>query len=406
MPSSTSPSDAPLPPVGTIREGALPRGLRLTASDRPGQAQPVPVRDVPARPWKGIALVALLVMLIGVGGWEAWARGFGLRTADIGDSPQKWAETRASIAPDDLVIVGDSRILFDTDLAHFQRLTGVAPKQLAIHGTNGRNLLENIAADPAYKGLLLVGMADTSYFRPVKAGAGVGAPWIDGYARNREPSQISGLYLDRWLQQLFAFLDEDMRLSRLLSRNDHGWRKGSDSPYDDVWKVDESFPGRQRFMWGEIEKPGYLQDQARHAWGGFKGPPGRPADIAETIARSRDAVNRIRARGGDVIFIRPPSAPQLRVNEEQRMPKAKVWDRLLAQVPARGIHADDLPAAQGLDIPEWSHLSRTCATVFTDAYVRRLVQLTDRVALRPDAPPPLATANCKGQLAGAPLRRS
>jgi len=28
--------------------------VRLTASDRPGVAQPVPVRDIPAQPWRAI----------------------------------------------------------------------------------------------------------------------------------------------------------------------------------------------------------------------------------------------------------------------------------------------------------------------------------------------------------------
>lgn len=406
MPSSTSPSETPLPPVGTIHEGALPSGLRLTASDRPGQAQPVPVRDVPARPWPRIALVALAFAVILTGGWELWARSFGLRTADIGDSPQAWAEMRSSLRPDDVVIVGDSRILFDTDLAHFQRLTGVYPRQLAIHGTNGRSLLEDLAGDPAYRGLLLVGMADTSFFRPIKAGAGIGETWITGVERNREPSQISGLLIERWLQRQFAFMDEDVRLSRLLPRLDHGWRKGADSGYDDVWKVDESFDNRQRFMWPRIEEPGYYQDQAGHVWNNFEGKPTPPAELTAIIGRSRDAVASIRKRGGDVVFIRPPSAPQVRVNEEKRVPKAKAWDALLAGVPAKGVHADDLPQAQNLDLPEFSHLSRTCATVYTDAYVRRLVQLTPRVKLRADAPPPLSTANCKGQLAGAPLRPS
>lgn len=406
MPSSTSPSDAPLPPAGTIHEGALPKGLRLTASDRPGQAQPVPVRDVPARPWSRIALVAIALAVLLTGGWELWARSFGLRTADISDSPQAWAEMRSTIRPDDLVLVGDSRILFDTDLAHFERLTGVYPRQLAIHGTNGRSLLEDLAKDPAYRGLLIVGMADTSYFRPIKAGAGVGEPWIKGVERNREPSQISGLLIDRQLQRWLAFMDEDIRPSRLLPRIDRGWRAGVDSAYEDVWKIDESFDHRQRFMWARIERPGFLQAQARHAWDGFKGKPVPPAEIAAIIGRSRDAVASIRKRGGEVVFLRPPSAPELRVNEEMRVPRAKAWDALLAGVPAKGIHADDLPLAQNLDLPEYSHLSRTCATVFTDAYVRRLVQLTDRVKLRPDAPPPLSTANCKGQLAGAPLRRS
>jgi len=115
------------------------------------------------------------------------------------------------------------------------------------------------------------------------------------------------------------------------------------------------------------------------------------------IARSAEAVRRIRARGGDVIFIRPPSAPELRVNEQQRIPKALGWDRLLVGANAKGIHADDLPQAQNLELPEYSHLSRKCAAVFTDAYVRRLVQLTSRLKLRADAPPPLSTADCVPQ---------
>jgi hypothetical protein len=95
-----------------------------------------------------------------------------------------------------------------------------------------------------------------------------------------------------------------------------------------------------------------------------------------------------------VIFVRPPSAPQLRVNEEERIPRRLGWDRLLIGANAGGIHADDLPQAQNLVLPEFSHLSRKCAAVFTDAYVRRLVQLTPRLKLRADAPRPLSRADC------------
>ena len=70
---------------------------------------------------------------------------------------------------------------------------------------------------------------------------------------------------------------------------------------------------------------------------------------------------------------------------------------LLGASRAKGIHADDLAQAQNLVIPEWSHLSGKCATVFTDAYGRRLTQLTDRVKLRADAPPPLSRTDCVPQ---------
>ena len=70
---------------------------------------------------------------------------------------------------------------------------------------------------------------------------------------------------------------------------------------------------------------------------------------------------------------------------------------LLRNTRSVGVHADDLPQAQDLILPEWSHLNRACATVFTDAYVRRLAELTPRLKLRPDAPRPLSRDDCVPQ---------
>jgi hypothetical protein len=390
--SSTSPSEVGL--TGT-REGALPPGLRKTAADRPGQAQPVPTRDIPTRPWVRIGAFVFFAVTLLTTGWEYEMRQMGLRAGDIDDSPQAWAETRRAADHASVAIVGDSRILFDTDQARFQALTGVRPAQASFVGTDARVLLEHFANDPKFHGLLIVGLADTMYFgMPV---IGVGTPAVHNYAKNDKPSQLTGLWLDRWLQNYLAFMDSDHRLSIMVPKLDHGWRKGVDSPYEDVWKISETFPGRQYFMWSRIETDPYLRGHARHAWDGFKGPPVPPWLANKVIARSAEAVRRIRARGGDVIFVRPPSAPQLRVNEQKRIPRKLGWDRLLVGANAKGIHADDLPQAQNLLIPEWSHLSRRCAAVFTDAYVRRLVQLTPRLKLRADAPPPLSRADCVPQ---------
>jgi hypothetical protein len=375
------------------RDGALPPGLRKTAADRPGQAQPVPTRDVPARPWVKIGSFAFAGAALLSAAWEWNARtNIGLRAGDIGDSPQAWAEARRAADHAQVAIVGDSRILFDTDQGRFEQLTGVHPVQVSHVGTDARALLENFANDPNFHGLLIVGMADTMYFgMPV---IGLGGNAVHNYVKNGKPSQLTGLWLDHWLQNYLAFMDSDYRLSLQLPRFDRGWRKGVDSPYEDVWKISEDFPGRQFFMWDRIEKDAYLRGHARHAWDGFKGPNIPPALANKVIARSAEAVRRIRARGGDVIFIRPPSAPELRVNEQKRIPRALGWDRLLVGANAKGIHADDLSLAQNLVLPEWSHLSRKCAAVFTDAYVRRLVELTPRLKLRGDAPPPLSRADC------------
>jgi hypothetical protein len=393
MPSSISPSRARKHEIHGTHEGALPPGLRKTASDRPGQAQPVPTRDIPAQPWAKMGIAVFLAVALMVSLWEYQARtAIGLRPGDIGDSPQAWAEARRAADHATVAIIGDSRILFDTDQQRFQALTGVRPVQVSHVGTNARMLLDGFADDPNFRGLLIVGLADTMYFgMPVM---GLGQTAVDNYSKNGKPSQLSGLWLDRQLQRFLAFMDNEYRLSRMVNEVDTGWRKGVDSPYEDVWKISVTYPGRQYVMWDRIETDPYLRAHARHAWDGFKGDPIPPPLANAVIARSAEAVRRIRARGGDVIFVRPPSAPQIRVNEEQRIAKARGWDALLVGTRAKGIHADDLAQAQKLNLPEWSHLSGKCATVFTDAYVRRLVQLSPRLHLRTDAPPPLTRADC------------
>ena len=393
MPSSTSHSEAHGGDVRGVREGALPPGLRKTAANRPGQAQPVPTRDIPTQPWARIGTIVFFALVVLLSFWEWQARSsIGLRAGDLDDSPQAWAEQRrlADAAP--VTIVGDSRILFDTDLDRFQQLTGIRPVQTAIVGTNARALLESYANDPKFKGLLILGLADLSYFRP--QGVGIGGPYLKNFEKNDKPSQLTGLWLDRWLQRHLAFMDSDYRLSRWIARFDHGLRKETYGPYDEVWKISETLDGRQYFMWDRIETDSYLRDHARHAWNVFKGPPLPPFIARNVIARSAEAVRRIRERGGDVIFIRPPSAPELRVVEDKRLPKSMGWDALLTGANVKGIHADDLAQAQKLVIPEWSHLNRKCATVFTDAYVRRLVTLTPRLKLQAGAPPPLSRVDC------------
>ncbi|WP_143011827.1 hypothetical protein [Sphingomonas sp. YR710] len=395
MPSSISSSD-----VGSAAgpRHALSPGLRLTASDRPGVAQPVPERDIPDRPWRAISLAAFLIVAILTSLWEVRMRQLGLTPGDLGDNASAWAEQRRRIdsEPIKVAIVGDSRILFDTDLSRFQQLTGVRPLQLALPGTNGRPVLEDLAADPKFKGLVIVGMADTSYFRD-KIGFMKQALDLGHW---ESPAKRGSFVIHRFLAQHLAFLETEYRLSTLVARTDPNWRAGVEGPYNDVWKIGQSFGDRQTFMWPRIEQDERLRQHALAAWGGFRGPPVKPAIIAMTQAKTRAAVDTIRARGGDVIFVRPPSIPEIRANEEKRIPKARGWDALLTTSHSAGIHIDDLPAAQGLVIPEGSHVSRACATVFTDAYVRRLVTLMPRLHLMANAPAPLSARDCRPRTAG------
>lgn len=394
MPLSISSSERSDPtPRGVVqKEGALPAGLRLTASDRPGQAQPVPTRDVPSQPWGMIMLGVVAGLLIGTVALEVNAReNIGLHAGDIDNSEVSWTNEKLRAAGAPAAIVGDSRILFDTDLNRFEALTGVRPIQLAIHGTSALTLLENMADDKDFKGVLIVGLADTMFFQPFDGYGG----YVHKFKEYRSPYRIASNEIDHVLQRRLAFLDSNYRLSVVAHRLDPDFRPGVEGPMDDIWKLQEVGEHRQTWMWDRVEYDPAWRARTRWAWKGFKEKfPFTPELIAKGQGRAKAAVDKIRSRGGDVVFIRPPSAPELRVNEEAQVPKEKGWDVLLRNTHSIGIHIDELPAAQGLTLPEWSHLSRRCATVFTDIYVRRLTDLTPRFKLRADAPPPLSRADC------------
>jgi hypothetical protein len=383
MPSSTSSSDTP----------AVVSAERLTAADRPGVAQPVPERPVPPQPWRALFGFALLAFVAMLALWEWRMRQLGLEPGDLDDGASAWAEERRRIDAGDVrvAIVGDSRILFDTDLARFHALTGERPVQLALPGTNARPFLEDLAADPDFTGLAIVGITDGSYFRN-ELGLMAGA--LDRY-RKESPAQRSSFVLHRALSRVFGFLDDSYRFSVLMRRLDRGLRPGTRGPYNEVWKIATTGEARQTFLWERLRTDAFLREHAWSLWMAvFAGRPSPDDAIANTLDRTAKAVAAIRARGGDVVFVEPPSDPKLRALEEAGLPRSKGWDALLAAVGLQGVHFQDEPSMQNLELPELSHLSRACATVFTDAYVRALASRTGRLSLRNDAPPPLSPDDC------------
>jgi hypothetical protein len=402
MRSSISSSDAlsVIAAVSSADDIAAPKRferpgfVRLTASDRPGVAQPVPQRDIPPQPWRAISAATLAMTLVLTVFWEWRMRALELSPGDLGDSASAWVEQRHRVDAGDIpvAIIGDSRILFDTDLDRFETLTGVRPLQLALPGTNARPILENLAADPRFTGVAIVGITEVSYFRKELGRFGDA---LKTY-RYESPARRASFLIHRGLSRALAFLDDDYRFSKLVQRVDPDLRADVQGPYDDVWKIWVNADNRQTWLWPRIEHDARLREHARAAWrwGSFAGDPVSDDIIKMTMDATRSAVAAIRARGGDVVFVRPPSAPELRVREDRRLPRSRGWDALLEAAQVRGIHFDDESAMQGLVIPEYSHLSRACATVFTDTYVRRLTELVPRIKLLGDVPSALAPKDC------------
>lgn len=349
----------------------------------------VTVRQIPPARWSAIGWLVLVLVVAAVAAWEWKMRSLGLRAGDLDDSKSHWAVERRKVAAgehDGVVIIGSSRILFDTDLRVWEEMTGRRPIQLALPGTNPRAYLRDFADNTDFAGLLVVGVAPDIFFTdwpgiPVFAG-------LIRFWKDESPSQRFGHRVWLELQRRLAFLDEAYRLGPLIDRGAPvADREGVRGPIRDVWKIGEVFEDRQYTLWHRIETDERLREHARWVWGPFNGAPLDEAVIARVIEEARQDVARIRARGGEVVFIRSPSAGLYYEHEERAGPRARTWEPLLAKTGAFGIHFADHAEMRDLDIPEWSHLSRASATRFTRAYVGVLARELPWLQMPPPAEP-------------------
>lgn len=352
-----------------------PGFVRLTASDRPGVAQPVPVRDIPPQPWHRIFVVALMLFAVLMTAWELYWRDYG-RLPTYRNSDGEWAQQRRRIDTGEggkTVLIGSSRVLFDVQLPVWQKLAGERPIQLAIEGTSSVPVLEDLAADPKFTGRLLVGVAPELFF----SGFALRGNVVSFYHK-QTPSQRSGNWLSMQLLEPFlAFDGRDFALATVVRRQAWPLRPGM-KPHTDVRELRVSDADRNTHMWSKVENDPAYRALARSIWvEHLSGPPpptmDTPAKLQKTIdtqiQRAVAAVARLHARGVRVLFVRPPSMGPYLAFETKVFPRTATWDVLLERTGAPGIHFQDYPQLQGYDQPEWSHLSAAEAQRFTAALV-------------------------------------
>jgi hypothetical protein len=355
-----------------LRAGAPDRYARQTAADRPGVAQPVPVRPVPEQPWGKIMLAAVALVVLLVGAWEAYYRAYGVRPG-IANTFGLWAIQRRRIDAgegDATILLGASRVFFDIQLPVWERLDGRRPIQLSLEGTSPLREVEDLAADPNFTGRLLIGVAPDLFFSGYEYRAGA-----IRYTRKESPSQRIGQWLSMHLiEPYLAFDDSDYALQTVLARQSWWPARAGLKSRTRVRKLAEHEADRNTHLWDKVDTDPEYRNLARSIWLEEFVPseddptPEEARKVAqEQIERMAKAVTTLKARGVKVLFVRPPSAGPYLEFERKIFPRAQTWDALLAACKAPGIHFEDYPELQGYRLPEWSHVAHAQADQFTAA---------------------------------------
>ena len=323
-------------------------------------------RPVPDSPWLAIVVAAVLATATLTAGWELYWRSVGFVARDYTDTPGLWAIQRSRATGDRTVLIGSSRMYFDINLAAWAEETdGRRPIQLALVGTSPRGILTELANDSTVSGLVVVGVTPGIFFRTRRGYLGD----FPERAAKETPAEWLGQRLFMRMERVFAFIDWDTQLGAIIDRLPLPLRPGMILDRA-VRKISRTRANRQTWLDPRIETDSAYRQLARDIWMDGRVRPSPPPDsVTATIAELARDIARIRARGGDVAFVRFPSSGRFLESERREVPRERYWDRLAKELDAVAIHYADHPALRDYDTPEWSHLSREDAERFTRALI-------------------------------------
>jgi len=267
------------------------------------------------------------------------------------------------------VFIGSSRNKYDVDIPLWQSLTGDDVIQLSIEGASPLPVLDNLANDKKFKGKLIIDVTEGLFFST--SGDNLGEPnsRID-YFKKITPAQKFSFRVNHVLESKLVFLDRDFySLNALLYKTKIPNRPGVFT--DPIFPRDFSLVhyDRQDYMSERFVTDTNLQNQVRGIWDFFRrmntDPPVSGQRLDSIISTVKNDVDKIKARGGQVLFLRTPSSGPYLQGETMGFPRSKYWDRLLTVTNCPGIHFADYPAIAHFQCPEFSHLKPADAIVFT-----------------------------------------
>ena len=343
-------------------------------------------RPIPPIQWRGITVLVVLIVLAATIGWELYARALGYAPT-LNDNEDLWVKARRKVQPESLVIIGDSRAWFDVDLDEFQKGLGKRPIQLAMAGSTVWPALADLADDKNFHGTIICSFVPMLFFAPP------GSPPMEraekGVKRlhSQTLSQRAGEHLGIWLEEHVAFLKpDDLSLEGLLNQLPIPNRPGAHVPptFPPYFQTEDR--ERRARMWEKCAESGSeLAQRIQQIWIPLFTPPPPPSYVPKDVfmAKMKEgiekrfadvtaAVEKIRARGGKIVFVRFPNSGGLKELEDKLTPRQQNWDVLLQMTHAPGIYYSDYPELSGFNCPEWSHLTAGDSVEFSKRLVPHL----------------------------------
>ncbi|HCW08850.1 MAG TPA: hypothetical protein DGG95_15955 [Cytophagales bacterium] len=301
--------------------------------------------------------------------WELYWRSHGYEIS-YDDTPSMWADKRKRVyepSESSTVFIGGSRIKYDIDINTWQQITGQHAIQLGCVGSTPLPVLVNLADDSKFKGRLVIDVTETLFFSPSDAQRPKeGIKYYD----EETPAQWASFHVNHLLESQFVFLDkESLSLGAILDHLPLQNRPGVFHFAGFPPEFERMSFERQQNMTNRFSADTAQRNTVIKIWKmfdsdtSFRPTNGKKLDSIFNLVKT--SIDKIKARGGDVIFVRPPSTGSYLARENKYYPRALYWDKLLQITGCPGIHYQDYPSISNLNCPEESHLDLAGAKIFT-----------------------------------------
>ena len=343
------------------------------------------VRPIPKLPWRGITVIVVLIVFAAAAAWEIYVRSIGYGPT-LNPTEDLWAQARRAVKPESVVIIGDSRGWFDLDLDELEKGLGKRPVQLAMGGGCAYPVLADLTNDERFHGTIICSFVPRLFFAPP------GSPPVERSEKAVRRShtetwaQRASQYLAMPLEENVAFLkQEDLTTEALLKELPIPDRPNAQVPPNLPPYFASLDRERRARMIERCAQPGKLQSKIQQRWLRLFSPPPPPSFIPidafmATMKKAQEdrfidtmkAVEKLRARGGKIVFVRLPVSGELKSLEDRISPRAQLWEPLLQRTGATGIYFEDFPELASFTCPEWSHLSAGDSVEFSKRLVPHL----------------------------------
>ena len=334
---------------------------------------------------KKSVFISVILFILFICFWELyWRSKPTYYRACLEDDRYLWAEHRSKVETatnNDVVIIGSSRTGFNFNTHVWEEVQGIKPINLSTDGKPPGPFFEDIVNNSTFNGTLIIGITPLMWFSGKDNSRWTDAnKWVEHY-HNQTYAQKLGYWISKPLQRNLVMLTSselefynDLDLKSLINRLFIKGRPDERFKLPNFSYHDED---RNLIMFSSMVSNPDFAKEIQNIWNQFL--PYIPEyeivkdDMPQIFENYLLHINKFKARGGKIIFIRHKAEDEWNIHSQRLLPRDKVWDVFIKYVDCPSYHFEDYEFMSKYTLPDWSHMNAEDAKFYTKDLVNKMI---------------------------------